>query len=49
MLNERGVKFMLSNSSTEFIREQYSDYHITTVQAKGQSTQLQANVEMLTR
>lgn len=34
MLNERGVKFMLSNSSTEFIREQYSDYHITTVQAK---------------
>ena len=35
-LTERGVKFMLSNSSTEFIREQYKDkkYNITTVQAK---------------
>lgn len=34
MLNERGIKFMLSNSATDFIREQYSNYHITTVQAK---------------
>lgn len=33
-LNARGVKFMLSNSATEFIKEQYSNYHITTVQAK---------------
>lgn len=33
-LNARGVKFMLSNSSTDFIREQYAAYHITTVQAK---------------
>ena len=33
-LNRRGVCFMLSNSSTEFIREQYAAYNITTVQAK---------------
>ena len=33
-LNARGVKFMLSNSATDFIREQYSNYHITIVQAK---------------
>lgn len=33
-LDARGVKFMLSNSSTEFIREQYSNYKIITVQAK---------------
>lgn len=33
-LNKRGVKFMLSNSSTEFIRDLYRDYHITTVKAK---------------
>jgi len=33
-LNARGIKFMLSNSSTDFIREQYAAYHITTVQAK---------------
>ncbi len=33
-LHERGIKFMLSNSSTEFIREQYSAYNITTVHAK---------------
>ena len=34
VLNARGIKFMLSNSATDFIREQYSDYHITIVQAK---------------
>ena len=34
MLNARGIKFMLSNSATDFIREQYANYHITTVQAK---------------
>lgn len=33
-LNARGIKFMLSNSATDFIREQYSNYHITIVQAK---------------
>jgi len=32
-LNSRGIKFMLSNSSTDFIREQYAAYNITTVQA----------------
>ncbi len=33
-LHRRGVKFMLSNSATPFILEQYSNYHITVVQAK---------------
>lgn len=33
-LNARGVKFMLSNSATDFILEQYSDYNITIVKAK---------------
>lgn len=33
-LDERGVRFMLSNSATDFIREQYSRYHITIVQAR---------------
>lgn len=33
-LNARGLKFMLSNSATDFIKEQYSAYHITVVQAK---------------
>lgn len=33
-LNARGIKFMLSNSSTDFIREQYSAYNIVTVKAK---------------
>ena len=33
-LNARGIKFMLSNSATNFIREQYSDYIITVVKAK---------------
>ena len=33
-LNSKGVKFMLSNSATDFIREQYAAYNITTVQAK---------------
>lgn len=32
-LDRRGIKFMLSNSATDFIREQYSSYNITTVQA----------------
>lgn len=33
-LTERGLKFMLSNSATDFIREEYSSYNITTVHAK---------------
>ena len=33
-LNRRGVRFMLSNSATEFIKEQYAAYNITIVQAK---------------
>ncbi|MDD6396177.1 MAG: DNA adenine methylase [Acutalibacteraceae bacterium] len=33
-LTKRGIKFMLSNSSTEFIYDQYAAYNITVVQAK---------------
>jgi len=33
-LNRRGIKFMLSNSATDFIKEQYCAYNITIVQAK---------------
>lgn len=33
-LTQRGIKFMLSNSATDFIREQYAEYNITIVQAK---------------
>ncbi len=33
-LNSRGIRFMLSNSATDFILEQYSAYNITIVQAK---------------
>lgn len=33
-LNRRGIRFMLSNSATDFIREQYKSYHITIVKAK---------------
>ena len=33
-LDKRGIKFMLSNSSTPFIRDQYNVYEITIVQAK---------------
>lgn len=33
-LTERGVKFMLSNSATDFIKDLYKDYPITIVQAK---------------
>ena len=35
-LHKRGIKFMLSNSATDFIKEQYAkpDYNITIVQAK---------------
>lgn len=32
-LNERGVKFLLSNSSTDFIRELYRDYQIINIKA----------------
>jgi DNA adenine methylase len=33
-LHRRGLKFMLSNSATDFIKKQYAAYHITVVQAK---------------
>ena len=33
-LTKRGVKFLLSNSSTRFIRELYSTYKVSTVHAK---------------
>lgn len=33
MLNERGVRFLLSNSSSQEIRELYDSYRITTVRA----------------
>lgn len=33
-LTSRGIKFMLSNSATDFIKEQYSKYNITVVRAK---------------
>ncbi len=32
-LNARGVKFLLSNSATDFIKELYADYHIDIVGA----------------
>jgi DNA adenine methylase len=32
-LNERGIRFLLSNSATPFIRELYHDYHQVTVGA----------------
>lgn len=32
-LNERGVKFLLSNSSAQLIKDQYGNYTITTVKA----------------
>jgi len=33
-LNRRGMRFLLSNSATEFIKEQYSAYKITIVKAR---------------
>lgn len=33
-LDQRGIRFMLSNSATDFIREQYAAYNITIVKAK---------------
>lgn len=33
-LNRRGIKFMLSNSSTGFIRDLYKNYSVTIVRAK---------------
>lgn len=33
-LNRRGIKFMLSNSATDFIKEQYSAYRIKELPAK---------------
>lgn len=33
-LDRRGIRFMLSNSATDFILDQYKNYHIKTVRAK---------------
>lgn len=33
-LNKKGIKFLLSNSDCEFIRDLYSGYNIVTIQAK---------------
>lgn len=33
-LDRRGIKFMLSNSATEFIKDLYKDYSVTIVRAK---------------
>jgi len=33
-LHARGIKFMLSNSATDFIKEQYAAYNITVIKAK---------------
>ncbi|MDR0747524.1 MAG: DNA adenine methylase [Helicobacteraceae bacterium] len=33
-LNARGIKFMLSNSATDFIKELYSPYNVTIIRAK---------------
>lgn len=33
-LNRRNIKFMLSNSATDFIRTIYAHYNLTTIQAK---------------
>ena len=33
-LTEKGVRFLLSNSDSEFIHDLYSDYNIKTVKAK---------------
>ncbi|HEY8464641.1 MAG TPA: DNA adenine methylase [Bacillota bacterium] len=33
-LNEAGVKFLLSNSATDFIKELYKDYPMVTIKAK---------------
>ncbi len=32
-LTRRGIRFLLSNSASSFIRDQYHEYHITTVKA----------------
>lgn len=33
-LHKRGLKFMLSNSATDFIKQQYATYHIAIVKSK---------------
>jgi len=33
-LNRRKIKFMLSNSATDFIKAQYGNYNLTIVKAK---------------
>ena len=33
-LNQKGIKFLLSNSATDFIKDLYQEYRIEVVQAK---------------
>lgn len=33
-LNKQGIKFLLSNSATDFVKELYKDYHLEIIQAK---------------
>lgn len=33
-MTARGIKFMLSNSNTDFIRQLYSEYNITEISAR---------------
>jgi DNA adenine methylase len=33
-LNKKGIRFLLSNSSTDFIRDLYREYNVKTIQAK---------------
>ena len=43
MLDSQGIKFMLSNSATGFIREQYAAYNITIVQVKRNINSIASN------
>lgn len=42
-LDKKGIKFMLSNSATDFIKELYSQYNISTVHAKRHINSVAAN------
>ena len=47
-LNRKNIKFLLSNSSTDFIRDLYSDYNISIIKAKrsiNSNANLRGNVE----
>ena len=46
-LNKKGVKFLLSNSSADFIKEQYKDYNINIIKANRAVNSDGANRETL--